>query len=251
MKSAVRLKSVRPLVRYVDEQQAVIDAHFSTLGALPRDADDADVEVLVELDATDGFHDEGTTPLRLEEGRGAVRFEIVQPERWWPAGMGEQPLYTMTIRLVAGGCEIDSRSLTFGLTSVRRDETVGHGPALLVNGQVCRFRNVVLVDLVDEKNLLPATGGSLLIVRDHYGPELLYQAADRAGILLLQCVPIDPEARPESAVYSELDRLTAHPSLAGYFVGHLGKLSAAVAQRIRDLDPTRAVFHDLPASPAA
>ena len=250
MQSALRFNSIRPLVRYVDEHQAVIDVHFTTIGSLPASRKIRKAEVLVEVDGSDGFHDEGITPLQLRSNHGAVRFEVVQPQRWWPAGMGDQPLYQMTLSLIAGGEELDCRSLTFGLTSVRRPEQVEQR-ILLVNGQLCPIHDVVLVDLVDEKQLLPVTGDSLVIVRDHYGPELLYKAADRAGILLVQCVPIDPDATPESAIFGELDRLTAHPSLVGYFVGHLGSLSEPVARRIRDLDPTRAVFHDLPITPAA
>ena len=48
-----------------------------------------------------------------------------------------------------------------------------------------------------------------------------------------------------------LDRLTPHPSLAGWFVGHLGAVAERVARRIRSLDPTRAVFRDAPVQPAA
>ena len=104
---------------------------------------------------------------------------------------------------------------------------------------------------IDERHLLPATGDSLMLVRDHYGTDLLYQAADRAGILTLQCVPIHPLGEPERDVDDQIDRLAAHPSLAGYYVGHLGQLSDELARRIRALDPTRTVFRELPVDHAA
>lgn len=252
-----RITAVRPLVRYVDEQQAVIEVHVATDSAAAREVapPDARVEMLLQIAGADGFIDEARTQLALQGGEGLVRFELVEPQRWWPAGMGEQALYELTLSLVRGQELLDSRNITLGLASVRPDpaELDGDEPHLLVNGQVCTVRSVLTVDRVDESQLLPAAGDSLLLVRDHYGPDLLYQAADRAGILLVQCVPIHPEARPELDVAQQVNRLVAHPSLAGWFVGHLGRLSDEVADRLRQLDPTRNVFRrfPVPVEPAA
>jgi hypothetical protein len=162
--------------------------------------------------------------------------------------MGEQPLYELTLRLVEGDRVVDQRTVTIGLTSVRRDnELIGdEHPGFLVNGQRFQVQSVVMVDKIDEKNLLPATGDSLLMIRDHYGPELLYEAADRAGVLLIQSVPISAEGRPSLEVADEVDRLTAHPSLAGWFVGHLGEVREVVAERIKALDPTHTIFERFP-----
>ena len=250
--ATLRLDAIRPLVRYVDEDQAVIDTHFSTLPALPDEASSQSVvDVLLQVTGADGFEDEGHTRMQLADGSGSVRFEIVHPQRWWPATLGEQPLYELTVKLAQHDELADQRTLTFGLTSVRCD---AEQDILLVNGQVLDIESLVYVDAVNEKQLLPATGGSLLLVRDHYGDEVLFEAADRAGILLVQCVPIDADGTPESDVRNEVDRLAPHPSLAGWFVGHLGLISDRVAELIRDLDPTRTVFRafgEFPVSPAA
>lgn len=256
----VRFASVRPLVRYVDDQQAVIDTHFTTVirptgdGPPPRDQVlGRTVHVLVEINGLDGFHDEGECSLRLEDGRGSLRFEVVQPDRWWPAGMGTQALYELRIGLAADGELVDHRTIVFGLTSVRRDRRydMGDTPSLLINGQVIDINDVVMVDRIDERGLLPATGTSLLLVRDHYGSDLLYEAADRAGILMIQSVPIDARGSADETVEQQVERLASHPSLAGYFVGHLGRRRDAVTRRIRGLDPTRAIFQRFPLDPAA
>jgi len=256
MDRTVKLSSLRPLVRYVDEQQAVIDARFEArpgLDADPSPPEFGEVELLVSVDGDDGFHDEGGTRMRLDGGRGSVRFEVVQPARWWPASMGDQPLYALKVGLVVGGELVDERAVQVGFTSVRSDPSLGgHAvEVLLVNGQECRVRDVLTVDRVDERALLPVTGDSLLVVRDHYGTDVLYEAADRAGIMLLQCVPVDAEADQPASVADQVDRLASHPSLVGYFVGHLGELSDRVAARLRTLDPSRAVYRDLPVRPAA
>ena len=249
MTRPVRLSSVRPLVRYVDEEQAVIDTHVFAAPSLPGDdrPPNPTVDINVEINGSDGFHDEGETRLRLVDGSASMRFEVIQPQRWWPAGMGDQSLYELTVNIVFNDELVDQRTVTMGLTSVRRDGPAANpSMALLVNGQVCEIQSIVVMDRVDERALLPVTGTSLLLVRDHYGPDLLYDAADRAGILLVQCIPIHPDGRPEVDVASQINRLSAHPSLAGWFVGHLGQISDEVAGHIQSLDPTRTVFRDLP-----
>lgn len=257
MVNPVKIDSIRPLVRYVDDGQAVVDAHIATLPALPRQhghrtADQPKVYVMAEVDSDDGFHDEGCGRLYLKptDGRleGGFRFGIEMPHRWWPVGMGEQPLYTLSIKIIVGDEVTDEKTVRLGLASIRRGKVLGDDlPAsLLVNGRICEVLEVVTVDKIDENNLLPATGESLLLVRDHYGGELLYQAADMAGVLAVQAVPIDPKGDPARQVREQVGRLTSHPSLAGYYVGHLGELKDKVAQCLRVLDPTRLVFDHFP-----
>lgn len=244
---------VHPFIRYVDEDQAIIDAHIEIKSRIPAPCDEPppeEIDVLVELDAADGFHDEQQQTVPLTNLRGMVRMEVVRPQRWWPAGMGEQSLYDLTISLLVKDQIIDMISTSVGLTSVR----TGAGEkikALMVNGRRYPVENIVPIDAVDEDSLLPVSRDSLLVIRDHYGPDVLYHAADRAGILLVQCVPIHAEGRPEAEVEAEVARLLAHPSLAGWCVGHLGDLSRQVAGRLRRLDPTHDVFLDVPADWAA
>jgi len=252
MGDELKLSSVRPLVRYVDKDQAVIDTNFQTLESIP-DAGvgfTGEADVHITINGLDGFNDEGQTRTPIKNGLGSVRFEVVKPDRWWPAGMGEQPLYELTLRVILDGKVSDQHTATIGLTSVRREiqEHEQGQPCFLVNGQHCPIQSIVMVDKVNEKNLLPATGDSLLLVRDHYGPELLYEAADRAGVLLIQSVPISAQAEPGDEVCSQINRLASHPCLAGWFVGHLGEAQDAVTDRIKALDPTHAVFDDLPSS---
>ncbi|MEM9752319.1 MAG: hypothetical protein AAF916_02940 [Planctomycetota bacterium] len=255
---SLSLRSIRPLVRYVDEHLAVIDTHFrlkpTLLGSESGHDPNPAVTVHVEIHGDQGFFDEGDTAMRVRDGGGSVRFELHAPERWWPAGMGDQSLYAVKLSLLSdAGAVLDEREVTFGLNSVRRDRALGRElpPVLLVNGRICSVRDVLVIDSADAAALLPATGESLLLVRDHYGDQTLYDAADRAGILLVQSVPIDEDGTPSRAVREQLDRLASHPCLAGYFVGHLGPLSERVEHALRELDPTRAVFRRFPLDDAA
>lgn len=252
--SNARFSSIRPLIRYVDEEQAVVEVMVNLqqpmpaisrrklppVSRLPRD-----VQVRVDVDTEDGFHDEEAIHLMPRADTGSVKVRIVEPRRWWPAGMGDQPLYKLSVNLVVDDEETDRWTGTFGLASVRRWKWQGD-PALTVNGLACNIGAVVPVDLVHERHLLPVTGDSLMIVRGHWGPDVLYEAADRAGILLVQCVPVDADGRPEDTIIEQVNRLSRHPSLAGWFVGHLGRYTERMAYLIECLDPTRPVFKKIP-----
>ena len=241
--------SIRPLVRYVDEDRAVIEIRLTVRPSsteaweeLSSQAMEAHIEIL----GAQGFSDEQCQPVDWSGQEGWVRCEVVRPDRWWPAGLGDQSLYDLTVRLLSNNDLLTEHQTTIGLTSVRRihlDERL----QALVNGQVLSIQAVVPIDLADEHSLLPAAGDSLLLVRGHYGPDVLYDAADRAGILLIQCVPIHPQAQPDTDMAQQIDRLCAHPSLVGWFVGHLGELTDPIGQTIRRLDPTRTVFMQAPA----
>ena len=94
--------------------------------------------------------------------------------------------------------------------------------------------------------LASVEAAELVLIRGHYGPDVLYDAADRAGILMVQAVPIHPQGQPESEMADQVDRLLSHPSLAGWFVGHLGFMTERIAYCVSSLDPTRNVFRAIP-----
>ncbi len=248
------LGSVRPLVRYVDEDQAVLEVNFHVRPPVAdrRRATPRRVEVQLHVRSTDGFNDEERYVVTLQRGVGTVRMHLVSPQLWWPVGMGQQALYDLDLQLIHHDRISDAWSHTVGLSSVRpRDGGTLTPASLMINGQECRISELLPIDAPDEQSFLPIGGQSLVVVRGHYGPDVLYGAADRAGILMLQCVPIDPNGRPEQALDAEVDRLAPHPCLAGWYVGHLGPAAKKIARRLRQLDPTHGVFTDMPPLPAA
>jgi hypothetical protein len=252
--ASIRLASFHPLVRYVDEDRALVELVFSLQhsplpsggrGRLPRE-----VELRIDVDGSDGFHDELRNVVPIVEGSGTTQVEIVRPHRWWPAGMGSQTLYAFRLTLVVGGEVVDSADRTLGLTSVRPHDRE-RLDMLLVNGRPYEVHSVINFDHVNERALLPVLGDSLIVVRDHYGTDLLYEAADRAGILMLQCVPIDPNGAPEREVADHVRRLAPHPSLAGWCVGSQGRLSDVVTRILRAMDPVHSVFRSVRPAQAA
>ncbi len=246
--AGLRFDSVRSLVRYVDPSQAVIEVHFTLDAADPEllhsPRRKAACTVVTELLGDDGFVDEHHHRVTLHREGGMVKIAMVEPQLWWPAGLGEQPMYELRMTLLDGDEVLDRRQTTIGLTSVRCNAPL-LGRSILVNGQQVEIGQIVPVDQADERHLLPAAGDSLLLVRGHYGPDVLYHAADRAGIMLLQCVPIHPLAKPVGEMTGHVDRLASHPSLIGWFVGHLGALADDVAATLRRLDPTHGIYRSV------
>ena len=246
--------SVRPLVRYVDESQAVIEVHITVAQAIRGQP----LEVHVRVSGPDGYVFDHESHLELEHHTGIVRFEMGDPLRWWPCGMGDQALYDMTVCVLLGDDIADRWQNTIGLTSVRThargDSVPGAAPpedagvlieeqaVLLVNGRECSIRSVLPVDPADESGVLPIGEQCLLVIRGHYGPDALYNAADRVGTLLIQSIFTGPGSDEASLAHAQIDRLSGHPSLAGWLVGQTGRAGDRIADRVHELDPTRNIF---------
>ena len=80
--------------------------------------------------------------------------EIENPKLWWPNGLGEQPLYTLTAALVQDGKEVDSQSKRIGLRTlklIREKDKYGESFCHEVNG--IRFF-AMGADYIPEDNIL-------------------------------------------------------------------------------------------------
>lgn len=76
----------------------------------PSICTDAPCDIKVTLTAPDGTE----TTLKANE-----EAEISQPKLWWPNGLGEQPLYTVTAELLENNTVVDSAKKRIGLRTVR------------------------------------------------------------------------------------------------------------------------------------
>ncbi len=258
--------SIRPLVRYVDREQAVIDIRVTLhrrrdIGSTQATDLELPLELFVDVKGPDGYAYEHHAHLDLQDNTGMVRFEMGDPQRWWPTGMGQQPLYDLSVVVLFEDDVIDQWSNTIGLTSVRpmtKHISLAHNThtaamglpldeqaILLINGHECSIRTVVPVDPPDEQQVLPVGKHCLLIVRGHYGPDELYNAADRAGTLLVQSIPPTHDIDADPSIGVQIDRLAGHPSLAGWLVESDDTDSDRLAAHVHDLDPTRGVLRYL------
>ena len=128
---------------------------------------------------------------------------IERPQLWWPNGFGAQPLYTVEVRLYAGGKQVDAwkkriglRTMTMHIEKDRYGESFAHE----VNG-VTFF--AMGADYIPEDNILPRTSPErtrkLLeqavaanhnCVRvwggGHYPSDAFYDVCDELGLVIWQ-----------------------------------------------------------------
>lgn len=167
---------------------------------------------------------------RLRPGINTVsqQFKVRNPRLWWPAGMGEQPLYDMSVSV--DGQEIHRKA---GL----REVSVGENLKFSVNGKpvFAKGANWIPCDLYENAqtrerylaligsardanmNMLRVWGGG------KYEKDEFYEICDSLGILVWQdmmfCCAMYPTtvkffANVKSELRHQLRRLQSHPSIA-------------------------------------
>ncbi|MDX2283343.1 MAG: glycoside hydrolase family 2 protein [Bacteroidia bacterium] len=191
---------------------------------------------------------EGLEPLewKVEVQPGHNRFDmpvrIPNPQRWWPAGMGAQPLYEVQARLHSASGLLDEESRRIGVRALRlvhEPDSTGHSfyvevnglpvfmkgsnyiPPRVLNASVTREDYVrVLQDALDANmNMLRVWGGAV------YEHDLFYSLCDEKGILIWQDFMFACAMYPGDSAFlanvrreaeDNVKRLRHHPSLALY-----------------------------------
>ena len=197
------------------------------------------VATLTDPDGREAAHAGGdvadTTTLQLT---------IPKPRLWWTADLGEQPLYTLTVRLFDGAKVVDQQSRLVGLRTIALDTSddpdepgtsffrfVLNGVPLFAKG-VCwvpatsfvadvdadRYRDLIERAAEGNMNMIRIWGGGI------YEPDLFYDLCDEAGVLVWQdfmfaCANY-PEDDPafvdnvKAEITDQVRRLRNHPCLA-------------------------------------
>ncbi|WP_117192699.1 beta-mannosidase [Rhizobium terrae] len=161
-------------------------------------------------------------------------FHIENPKFWWPAGSGNQPLYTLTV-------EIPTEAVTrrIGLRTVElitdRD-AAGSRFAFRINGReiFCRGANWIPADALfslsspekTEDLLRSAVDANMNMIRvwggGFYEPDWFYDLCDRFGLMVWQdfqfacnLYPSTPDflENVEAEVEYQVRRLVSHPSI--------------------------------------
>lgn len=189
--------------------------------------------------------------------RNFINLHIDQPALWWPAGYGEQPLYTYSVVLIRDGKQVSQKTGTFAFREVElvqkpiSQDAIGF--TFYINGREvhCRGSNWVPADcftgtITEDKydrlvklaknanmNMLRVWGGGI------YEKEAFYNACDREGIMVWQdfmfsCADI-PENDPawtdlttKECIY-QIKRLRTHPSIV-YWCGGNEKVGSYIRQ---------------------
>lgn len=180
---------------------------------------------------------------RIYKGSGlCCKIEIDDPQRWWPAGYGEQPLYDVSVTLCFEDTELDQWSGRIGLrtlTICRDKDAEGNGETFchMVNGLKIFAMGA---DYIPEDNLLArrspertrrlledARLANMNTIRvwggGCYPEDWFYDICDELGLLVWQdfmfaCAVYDLTEDFEQNIRAEITdnvrRLRHHPSLA-------------------------------------
>lgn len=214
---------------------------------------DAPVTVNASVTAPDG---------RVLTGQGELcRIEIPDPQLWWPAGYGAQPLYRVDVELASGGARLDGWQKRIGLRTMtvsRVKDGQGESFSHCVNG-VDVF--AMGMDYIPEDNLLPrvtpartrrlledARASHVNTIRvwggGYYPDDYFYDICDELGLLVWQdfmfaCAVYNLTEAFEETITAEfvdnIRRLRSHPSLALWCGNNEMELFAGGGMWIREM----------------
>ncbi|EMA47266.1 hypothetical protein [Halococcus saccharolyticus] len=174
------------------------------------------IELSLRPAGTDGMSALSQVSVTADAGeRVTVRGQLTvrDPDRWWPRGFGAQSRYT--VHAVLGECE---RTATTGFRTVesRSEGVVVNGTQVPIRGLCVRSSTPETV----ERAL--ATNATFVRPVGRVPPPAFYDAADEAGILVCQDVPIDPGGfdveRPRRVARTLGGAYGHHPSLVAFGV---------------------------------
>ena len=228
------------------QQDALTTAEARLTARLAVEADAA-APLTVELAVT---APDGTAlpPVRrtvaLDPGTGTVTvpISIPAPQRWWPVGLGAQPLYKVAARIVDGAGAGQAAARTVGLRTVeliRADGAFGfkvNGVPVFAKGANLipfdSFPSRVTAATMD-RMLADARAANMNMIRvwggGTYLDDSFYDSADRMGLMIWQdfmfggaVPPPDPAYRASVAAEADdqLARLGSHPSIVVWTGGN-------------------------------
>lgn len=173
----------------------------------------------------------------LNAGETVIRhvFFVEKPKLWWPAGSGEQTLYTLTVELPD---ETATRQIGFRTVELLTDkDEAGSRFAFRINGQeiFCRGANWIPADALHsltsrgktEDLLSSAVEANMNMIRvwggGFYEADWFYDLCDRLGLMVWQDFMFACNLYPctddfldnvEREVSYQVKRLSSHPSIA-------------------------------------
>lgn len=244
--ASYRLDRLEPAIESGEEIRSA--AYIATLAIEAERAAETTVKIYVDGRAArisrPGIDEESAERLRIGLSRGTnsidLRFEIPNPELWWPNGMGGHRLYEIGAAVFVD--EEETSAIT-GSIGVRTVDLVtapgggGEGFHFMINGRPAfmkganwipmesfpsaardeRYRSLVESAATANMNMLRVWGGGI------YEKEIFYSLCDSSGILVWQdfmfanaMYPWDDEflENVEAEAAWNVRRLADHPCIA-------------------------------------
>lgn len=218
----VKLLSVRAACRDANSRRAVLSLWAVVDSSVGLNADLVTTLAPVAT-GTEAVISERRHPLAPGVNRLRWSVEVADPELWWPAGLGAQPMYSVSLRLACDGEPSDSVALETGLRQVRvRDMRWS------VNGVPVFVRALDLGaeadsrDLPAPEELLGSGLNALRLVGAGAGPAF-YEAADRHGLMVWQEPHVPARRLGRAHAVRRAGELAAllghHPSIVAWGAG--------------------------------
>ncbi|MGC3959645.1 MAG: hypothetical protein QM813_17365 [Verrucomicrobiota bacterium] len=219
------------------------DLHDETVARLGVEVQ-AEVVGALQLEAEAVVRFEGRLvhrqQVKFTGDKALVLLEVPNPKRWWPNGMGAQPLYTVTVQVrESAGRVLDAAERRIGLRTIELLPKTDERPLrLCVNGReiyakganwipldvfparvaTSKIRQYIADAVAVNMNMLRVWGGG------YYPEDAFYDACDEMGILVwsefaFACAPY-PGNNPEfvtnvrAELTDQMRRLRHHASIA-------------------------------------
>jgi beta-mannosidase len=136
-------------------------------------------------------------PLAAGANQVDWRLAIDRPELWWPAALGDQPLYDLCVRIEVDEELSDCRQVRTGLRQIRMRNFIAsvNGERMFLKGADQGPTRRALAEVSAEEFeadvvLARRAGLDLLRLHGHVSRDELYAAADRHGLLIWQDLPL-------------------------------------------------------------
>ena len=224
----VRIARLRALCREATPERAVV---------ILRATLDSDAARTVSVStALGGLDLAADHPLAAGANDIEWTMTVDRPALWWPRALGDPVLHDLTVTVALdageGGTTSDSRRLRTGLRQVRLRSWIAsvNGERLFLKGSNHGPTRMALAEATPDElrrdvELAGEVGLDLLRIHAHITRPELYDAADEAGLLLWQDLPLQwgyargirKEAVRQAA--AAVDLLGHHPSIA-IWCGH-------------------------------
>ena len=169
-----------------------------------------------------------------------IPYQINNPKKWWPNGLGKQNLYNFSIRIRKKGKILDQKKLQIGLRTielVQEKDSLGKSFYFKVNGRKVfmkganyippesfmpkmtykKYENLIETAVKSNMNMLRVWGGGV------YENDAFYDLCDQKGILVWQdfmfaCALFPGDegfvSNVKQEVKDQVVRLQNHPSIA-------------------------------------
>jgi len=191
-----------------------------------KESEEIEIETLISAKSSKHeIHDKEVRMLASGENRIEWKLLINEPDLWWPASIGDQPLYDITCSIIGAEGASDTQHFTTGLRTIRSNNLI-----FSINEKNIFIKSIALAPKENffsqeaasfEEDIKKARdlGFDMVRVYGHITNQALYKVADELGMLIWQDLPmIGPyttrsRKNIKAIARATIDKFCHHPSI--------------------------------------